>query len=165
MEGGEMEDLNNYGHHHPLLLLSNKKQLITNQRGLVADCSRCEKKVSVRCFRYAEDCGFYLHKVCADAPFELNHPFHHNHPLILIQKSPYSSGEYICHFFDKTGEKFVYHCSCGLDFHIKCDLFTFDIAQNNLKELQHVALEDPLISAKKDDEQLDDVSEGAFGSQ
>ncbi|KAE8702962.1 Ubiquitin carboxyl-terminal hydrolase family protein [Hibiscus syriacus] len=151
-----MEGLNNYGHHHPLVRL-NEEQLVTNQSGLVADCSRCGEKVSAPCFRCAEDCGFYLHKVCADSPLEINHPFHHNHPLLLMQNAPYRLGGWVCHFCDKEGEKFVYHCSCGSDFHIKCALFTFNIAQNNLEELQHVSLEDPLISTKKDDEQLDDV--------
>ncbi|XP_039001881.1 uncharacterized protein LOC120128220 [Hibiscus syriacus] len=141
-----MEVSKNYGHQHPLVLL-NEEQLITHQSGVIADCSRCGEKVSAPCFRCAEDCGFYLHKVCADAPLELNHPFHRNHPLLLMQKAPY---RWICDFCDGMGEKFVYHCSCGLDLHIKCALFTFNIAQNNLKALEHVALEDPLISTKID---------------
>ncbi|KAE8702969.1 hypothetical protein F3Y22_tig00110478pilonHSYRG00133 [Hibiscus syriacus] len=77
-----MEDSNNYGHRHPLVLL-NEDQLISSPSGVVAVCSSCREKVSAPCFRCAEDCGSYLHK--------------------------------------------------------------------------HVALEDPLISTKKDDEQLDDV--------
>ncbi|MBA0681318.1 hypothetical protein Goari_023133, partial [Gossypium aridum] len=78
----------NYGHRHPLLLL-NEDQLI------VARCSRCGEEVSTPCFSCAQNCGFYLHKVCAEAPLELNHPFHHNHPLVLMQNAPYI---YICTF-------------------------------------------------------------------
>ncbi|PPR97513.1 hypothetical protein GOBAR_AA23160 [Gossypium barbadense] len=135
----------NYGHRHPLLLLLNEDQRI------VANCSRCGEKVSTPCFSCAQDCGFYLHKVCAEAPLELNHPFHLDHPLLLMQNAPYSSGEYICDFCDKEDDKFVYHCSCGLDFHIKCALFTFNIAENNLKELEHVALLLPSISTEYGD--------------
>nr|KJB27744.1 hypothetical protein B456_005G007300 [Gossypium raimondii] len=131
-----MEGSNNYGHQHPLLLILNQDQLLN-----VAKCSRCRDKVSTPCFGCAEDCGFYLHKVCAEAPLELNHPFHPHHPLLLMQNAPYPGG-YICNFCNKSGRKSVYRCStCELDFHIKCALFTFNIAENNLKELDHVALQ------------------------
>ncbi|KAK5841190.1 uncharacterized protein LOC108475377 [Gossypium arboreum] len=156
-----MGESNNYGHQHPLLLIFNQDQLIHNQSG-VTDCSRCGEKVSAPCFCCAEHCGFYLHKVCADAPLELNHPFHHNHPLLLLQEPPSSYTRCICDFCDKTCEKFIYHCSCGLDFHIKCALFTFNIAENNLKELEHVALQHPLISTENGDEKLKDAAE-CFG--
>ncbi|MFQ6627767.1 hypothetical protein Gotur_006665, partial [Gossypium turneri] len=132
----KMEGSNNYGHQHPLLLILNEDRLLN-----VAKCSRCREKVSTPCFSCAEDCGFYLHKVCAEAPLELNHPFHPDHPLLLMQNAPYSGG-YICNFCRKGGNEFVYHCSCNFDFHIKCALFTFNIAENNLKELEHVALQD-----------------------
>ncbi|KAB2092106.1 hypothetical protein ES319_A02G006200v1 [Gossypium barbadense] len=128
---------NNYGHQHPLLLFVNEDQLLN-----VAKCSRCGEKVSIPCFSCAEDCvGFYLHKVCAEAPLELNHPFHPDHPLLLMQDAPYSGG-YDCKFCGKYGNEFVYHCSCEFDFHVKCALFTFNIAENNLKVLEHVALQD-----------------------
>ncbi|XP_052882311.1 uncharacterized protein LOC108462567 [Gossypium arboreum] len=157
-----MQESNNYGHQHPLLLVLNQEQLIHSQSG-VTDCSRCGEKVSAPCFCCAEHCGFYLHKVCAGAPLELNHPFHPHHPLLLMQNAPYTSaGEYACDFCDKDDNKFVYHCSCGLDFHIKCALFTFNIAENNLKELEHVALQYPLISTENGDEELEDVAK-CFG--
>ncbi|XP_052483863.1 uncharacterized protein LOC105796405 isoform X2 [Gossypium raimondii] len=136
-----MEESNNYGHQHPLLLILDQDQLIHNQSG-VTHCSRCGEEVSAPCFCCVEHCGFYLHKACGDAPLELNHPFHPHHPLLLMKNAPYSNGVYACDFCDKEDNKFVYHCSCGLDFHIKCALFTFNIAENNLKELDHVALQD-----------------------
>ncbi|XP_052484319.1 uncharacterized protein LOC105796403 [Gossypium raimondii] len=150
------------GHQYPLLLMLNQEQLIDNQGG-VTDCSRCGEKVSAPCFYCAEHCGFYLHKVCAEAPLELHHPFHLNHPLLLMQKSPHLSGAYFCTFCHEFGDKSVYHCSsCELDFHIKCALFTLNIAENNLKELEHVALHDPLISTENGDKKLKDVSK-CFG--
>ncbi|KAK5841299.1 hypothetical protein PVK06_010208 [Gossypium arboreum] len=152
-EEGEMEESLNYGHQHPLLLMLNEDQLM-----IAANCSRCAGKVSIPCFSCAEGCGFYLHKVCAEAPLELNHPFHHDHPLLLMHRSlliknpGYLSG-YLCDFCNKGGNEFVYHCSCNLDFHIECALFTFNIAENNLKELEHVALQD---------EELEDYTEGSL---
>ncbi|XP_017632608.1 uncharacterized protein LOC108475124 [Gossypium arboreum] len=153
-----MEDSNNYGHQHPLLLILNQDQMIHNQSG-VTDCSRCGEKVSAPCFCCAEHCGFYLHKVCADAPLELNHPFY---PLVLLQEPPSSYTRCVCDFCDEICEKFIYHCSCELDFHIKCALFTFNIAENNLKELEHVALQHPLIPTENGDEKLKDISK-CFG--
>ncbi|KAB2046899.1 hypothetical protein ES319_A13G008600v1 [Gossypium barbadense] len=146
-----MEELKNYGHQHPLLML-NEEQLICNGNGNgVVDCSRCGENLSAPCFSCVECCGFYLHKSCAEAPVELNHPFHRHHPLLLLQNPPYTSDtRCVCDFCDETCEKFIYHCSCGLDFHIKCALFTFNIAERNLKELEHVALEDPSFSSKND---------------
>ncbi|TYI91774.1 hypothetical protein E1A91_D02G017500v1 [Gossypium mustelinum] len=136
-----MEEPLNYGHQHPLLLL-NEDQLI------VADCSRCGEKVSTPCFSC---CAEACERVCAEAPLELNHHFHPHHPLLLMQNTPYLNGVYICDFCGKKDDNFVYHCSCGLDFHIKCALFTFNIAENNLKELEHVALQHPLISTENGD--------------
>ncbi|KAK8315932.1 hypothetical protein V6Z12_A13G006900 [Gossypium hirsutum] len=107
-----MEELKNHGHQHPLLML-NEEQLIGNGNGVV-DCSRCGEKVSAPCFSCVECCGFYLHKTCAEAPLELNHPFHRHHPLLLLQNPPYTSGT------------------------------------RNLKELEHVAHEDPSFSSKND---------------
>ncbi|PPS14980.1 hypothetical protein GOBAR_AA05576 [Gossypium barbadense] len=104
-----MEELKYYGHQHPLLML-NEEQLIDNGNGIV-DCSRCGEKVSAPCFSCVECCGCYLHKTCAEAPLELNHPFHRHHPLVLLQNPPSS--------------------------------YT-----RNLKELEHVALEDPSFSSK-----------------
>ncbi|KAH1030400.1 hypothetical protein J1N35_042574 [Gossypium stocksii] len=148
-----MEELKYYGHQHPLLML-NEERLIGNGNGVV-DCSRCGEKVPAPCFSCVECCGFYLHKTCAEAPLELNHPFHRQHPLLLLRNPPYTSyGRCVCDFCYETCEKFIYHCSCGLDFHIKCALFTFNIAESNLKELEHVALEDPSFSSKNDDGNL-----------
>ncbi|TYH32720.1 hypothetical protein ES332_D13G009100v1 [Gossypium tomentosum] len=142
-----MEELKNYGHQHPLLML-NEEQLLGNGNGVV-DCSRCGEKMSAPCFSCVKCCGFYLHKTCAQAPLELNHPFHRHHPLLLLQNPPYTPYTWcVCDFCNEACEKFIYHCSCGLDFHIKCALFTFNIAERNLKELEHVALEDPSFSSK-----------------
>ncbi|KAG8499931.1 hypothetical protein CXB51_006602 [Gossypium anomalum] len=57
----------------------------------------------------------------------------------------------ICNFCYEICKKFVYHCSCDFDLHIKRALFTLNMAENNLKELEHVALQDPLISNENGD--------------
>ncbi|XVF84436.1 hypothetical protein PTKIN_Ptkin17bG0036700 [Pterospermum kingtungense] len=139
-----MEEAQNFGHEHPLLLLNTEAQ-ISNRRGKTC-CSRCGEKVSAPGFSCVK-CRFYLHKKCAEAPLELNHPFYRNHPLLLLENPPYSAS---CDFCCDDCKCFVYHCSCGLDFHIKCALFTYNIAKKKFKELENVAHEDPLISIEND---------------
>ncbi|KAL4273348.1 hypothetical protein GQ457_13G028430 [Hibiscus cannabinus] len=151
-----MEESNNYGHQHPLLLL--KEHLISNQNGVVALCSRCGDKVSSPSFGCAEECGFYLHKVCAEAPSELNHPFHRDHPLVMKDLAYYKSRFWHCKFCGKHGDKLIYNCSCGLAFHIKCAVFTFNMAQTNFKELEHVPLADPLVYVGNEDKEVDEVA-------
>ncbi|XVF65670.1 hypothetical protein PTKIN_Ptkin09bG0268300 [Pterospermum kingtungense] len=146
----EQEEVIPKFHQHPLQLLLNDEQMSSNQ-SRVGDCWGCGEKVSAPCFSCVE-CGFYIHQKCAEAPFEIHHPFHLDHPL-LLQKIPFycdDGDQCICHFCDKTCERFVYHCSCGLNFHIKCVLFTYD----KLKELEHVTLKDLLISPEKNGEEL-----------
>ncbi|XVF37804.1 hypothetical protein REPUB_Repub20aG0042400 [Reevesia pubescens] len=146
----EIFKANDFVHQHPLLL--NEEQISNGSEE--AECSRCGERVSAPSSGCLE-CEFYVHKKCAEAPLEIKHPYHRDHPLLLLQKSPYTgSGWCICDFCDKECKRFLYHCSCGLDLHIKCALFTNNIALKNLKELEHVALEDPLLSTENDGEDL-----------
>ncbi|XVF37817.1 hypothetical protein REPUB_Repub20aG0043500 [Reevesia pubescens] len=137
----------NFEHEHPLLPLNEKQISIGSWK---TNCSRCWERVSAPSFGCLE-CEFYVHKKCAEVPLEINHPFHRDHPLLLLQNPPYSAS---CDFCDEHCERFVYHCSCKLDLHIKCALFTYNIAEKNLKELEHVAHEDPLVSTENDGEEL-----------
>ncbi|XP_021291241.1 uncharacterized protein LOC110421863 [Herrania umbratica] len=147
-----MSESENFGHQHPLVF--NEKQSNQSEE---AYCSRCGEEVSLSAPSFScVECGFHLHKKCGEAPSEINHPFHRNHPLLLLQYPPYAQGVHcICNFCSKTCKAFIYHCSCGLDFHITCALFTYNIAQKNFEELQHVALEDPLVSTGNDGEELE----------
>ncbi|XP_022761007.1 uncharacterized protein LOC111307253 [Durio zibethinus] len=148
-----------FGHEHSLVLLNEEQISNASEK---AKCSMCGEKVSAPSFG-CFGCRFYLHKKCAEAPLEINHPFHRDHPLALLQSPPSSYTWCVCYFCNKTCKRFVYHCSCKLDFHIKCALFTYNIAEKNLRELEHVALEDPPISTESDiGEELKDVSK-CFG--
>ncbi|KAL4273820.1 hypothetical protein GQ457_13G028450 [Hibiscus cannabinus] len=140
-----MEESNNYGHRHPLVLLK-ENRLIRHR--FESRCNRCESHVSAPCFSCAEGCRFYLHKVCAEAPLELSHPFHPPHPLLLLMeyRSFDLSGSNHCNYCGGTCWGFIYRCSCHLRLHIRCALFTFNIAQNSFKEL-----EDPSIPTKDED--------------
>ncbi|OMO93959.1 Zinc finger, PHD-type [Corchorus olitorius] len=96
------------GHEHPLIF-NNQSEAKDNQseaKAAAVKCSRCGEAImfgpSFRCA--AAECGFYVHKQCAEAPSEMNHPFHCDHPLCLLPNSPYRSKLYICNF---CGEKAI----------------------------------------------------------
>ncbi|XVF62918.1 hypothetical protein PTKIN_Ptkin09bG0047300 [Pterospermum kingtungense] len=129
-----------FGHSHPLVF--NESDQSNPNPIQESNCARCGEVMSDPSFRCAE-CEFYLHKKCAEAPSRIHHPFHRtDHPLVLLQKPPYSAS---CNFWDQKCELFLYHCSCNLDFHIKCALFSLDIAENRLGDL---SIKDPLTSTE-----------------
>ncbi|TYJ41983.1 hypothetical protein E1A91_A03G057400v1 [Gossypium mustelinum] len=61
----------------------------------------------------------------------LNHPFHPQHLLTLLPKSPYK-GRWSCDFCRRRPSSgFVYHCDpCKFDLHINCALLQSSIAPN-----------------------------------
>ncbi|XP_022746847.1 uncharacterized protein LOC111296685 [Durio zibethinus] len=135
-------ELQHFSHKHPLVFVEER-----SHESDKVYCSGCGELVIGPSFSCTE-CGFYLDKQCAEAPREMNHPFHRNHSLNLLVSAPYKDGAFICDFCDKMGERFVYHCSCGLDFHIKCALFSYNIAEKRIAEFQHIPRIDPLISTE-----------------
>ncbi|XVF83592.1 hypothetical protein PTKIN_Ptkin16aG0501600 [Pterospermum kingtungense] len=141
-------ELQHFSHQHPLLF--NEEQSLESEK---VYCSGCGEVVSGPSFSCLE-CGLYLDEQCAEAPSEMNHPFHRNHSLSLLIRSPYGGGQFICDFCNKLDERFVYHCSCGLDFHIKCALFSYNIAEKNVDHLQHIAYKDPSISPENLSQEL-----------
>ncbi|XP_017984462.1 PREDICTED: uncharacterized protein LOC108663694 [Theobroma cacao] len=146
-----MELLQHFSHEHPLIF--NEEQGHESEEQ--AYCSGCGELVSGPSFSCVE-CGFYLDKKCAEAPSQLNHPFHHNHSLNLLASSPYDASlSVICDFCDEICDRFVYHCSCELDLHIKCALFSYNIAEKRIGEIQQISTMDPLISKENGDEELE----------
>ncbi|XVF83594.1 hypothetical protein PTKIN_Ptkin16aG0501800 [Pterospermum kingtungense] len=141
-------ELQHFSHQHPLVF--NEEQSHESEK---VYCSGCGEVVSGPSFSCLE-CGLYLDEQCAEAPSEMNHPFHRNHSLSLLVRSPYGGGQFICDFCNKLDERFVYHCYCGLDFHIKCALFSYNIAEKNVDHLQHIAYEDPSISPENLSQEL-----------
>ncbi|XVF83476.1 hypothetical protein PTKIN_Ptkin16aG0490800 [Pterospermum kingtungense] len=121
-------ELQHFSHQHPLVFFEE-----TSLEHKKVFCSGCGEMVSGATFNCVE-CAFHLHKQCAEAPSEMNHPFHQNHGINLLVSSPYPQfGDIICDFCGQTCENFVYHCSCGLDLHIKCALFSYNIAEKGIE--------------------------------
>ncbi|PPD70861.1 hypothetical protein GOBAR_DD32256 [Gossypium barbadense] len=136
-----------FGHQHPVEF----KDVLSDETK-EAICLRCGEMVFGSSFSCME-CEFYLHKKCAEAPSKIDHPFHRNHPLVLLPEPSYKGC--LCHFCGKTCEKSVYHCSCKLDFHVKCALFPLNMAEKKLEELKHVTIKVPLLFTEDDNKELE----------
>ncbi|XVF83598.1 hypothetical protein PTKIN_Ptkin16aG0502200 [Pterospermum kingtungense] len=117
-----------------------------------AYCSGCGEEVSAPYFSCME-CGFHLDQNCAKAPPEMNHPFHRKHCLKLQAISPSDEGEYFCDLCVEDCENFVYQCSCDLFLHIKCALFSYNMAEKRIgDQLRHITY--PSISSENHPEEL-----------
>ncbi|XP_021295372.1 uncharacterized protein LOC110424965 [Herrania umbratica] len=139
-----MELLQHVSHEHPLIF--NEEQSHESEKQPY--CSGCGELVSGPNFSCAE-CGFYLDKKCAEAPFKINHPFHRTHSFELLVSALKKN---FCDFCFKSCEKFVYRCSyCDIDLHIKCALFLSNIAEKRIGELQQIA---HMISTENGNEKL-----------
>ncbi|TYH82193.1 hypothetical protein ES332_D02G041800v1 [Gossypium tomentosum] len=91
-------EIQHFSHHHPLVFIQ-----AHSAASKAALCLGCEKPG------------------CAElelAP-KIQHPFHPEHPLTLLPKSPYSGGITACSFCGTNFEGFVYNCfDCEFDLHI-----------------------------------------------
>ncbi|MFQ6655432.1 hypothetical protein Gotur_025988 [Gossypium turneri] len=143
-----MEVLPHFSHAHPLVFNDGR-----SHESEEVYCCACGELVSGPRFSCV-DCGFHLDKNCAEAPVEVNHPFHRKHNLKLMTSSPYVEGNPICDFCNNICEKFVYHCSCNLDFHIKCAFLSNKFLVKNTRELVH---QDKPISSECHSQELKKV--------
>ncbi|XWS07802.1 hypothetical protein CRYUN_Cryun41cG0022100 [Craigia yunnanensis] len=138
-------ELQHFSHNHHLVFIEEPSH--ESEKAYI--CSGCGEVISGPRFSCVK-CGFHLDENCAKAPSEINHPFHRNHSLNLLASSPYAEGMPICNFCDKDCENFVYHCSCNLVLHIKCALFSLNIAEKKIgDQLQHISDKEPSISSEE----------------
>ncbi|TYG51625.1 hypothetical protein ES288_D10G273800v1 [Gossypium darwinii] len=147
-----MELHHHFSHEHPLEFIEEH-----NLKSEKANCSGCGEKVSGPSYSCTE-CEFYLDKKCFEASPEVNHPFHPNHSLKLLASPPYIRLWAICAFCDRRCENFVYHCSCKLDLHVKCALFSKTIAENKIGELEGVSQKDLLVSSENGSKELEETN-------
>ncbi|XVF83500.1 hypothetical protein PTKIN_Ptkin16aG0493400 [Pterospermum kingtungense] len=100
-------ELNHFSHEHPLVFFEEQR----NENEKVY-CSGCGERLSGPTFSCVE-CRFHLHKQCAEAPSQMNHPFHLNHSLSLLKSHPYKE--------DVNSKHGGYYCSvCNYVAHVNC---------------------------------------------
>ncbi|GLT43290.1 hypothetical protein SLA2020_172520 [Shorea laevis] len=126
-----MEKIDHFSHPHPLLLVDqepgdhgSRKGFCyrCNEAALEGYCYKCRKAAKGYCSGCEEElegssygcgeCGFFLHKKCAELPLKVNHPTHRKHPLMLLAKPPSHQEKCSCNLCGKSSkEGFVYYCS------------------------------------------------------
>ncbi|XWS47411.1 hypothetical protein CRYUN_Cryun14cG0149900 [Craigia yunnanensis] len=107
-----MELQQHISHTHPLVFNEDRSHQSDHDTFY---CSGCEEQVLGPCFS-CSDCGFYLHKKCAEAPMEIDdHPFHLHHPLILRLPSVHDKKETVyCNFCrKKDNHNQLKHVECS----------------------------------------------------
>ncbi|KAL4289510.1 hypothetical protein GQ457_14G012840 [Hibiscus cannabinus] len=98
-------ELQHFSHQHPLVLVESDKPY----------CSGCGELISGPSFGCA-DCGFWLDKVCAEAPVKIYHPFH-GKDMIELVVSPRSGIFAVKNVAILQSMKVAFHCHPSLGFH------------------------------------------------
>ncbi|MBA0725728.1 hypothetical protein Golax_022290, partial [Gossypium laxum] len=109
-----MEVLPHFSHVHPLVFNDGR-----SHESEEVYCCACGELVSSPRFSCV-DCGFHLDKNCAEAPVEMNHPFHRQHNLKLMTSSPYVEAcheevNMACGSYNCSKCKFIIHVNCALE--------------------------------------------------
>ncbi|OMP04191.1 C1-like protein [Corchorus olitorius] len=94
-ERESMKQLKDVFHEHHQPLVFNKEPW---DQSKFTRCSACKNPLSGESYNCAECDEFYLHKRCAEAPFEINH-LHRKHDHLTLQSSiiERSEGRYVSH--------------------------------------------------------------------
>lgn len=107
----QVEDMKKkfFGHDHALTRSVKKEK-----EGVV--CSACEKRCTGLIYA-CDDCGFFLHKGCAELPQEHRHFFHPDHKLTLQR----SYSEVCCYACEKKCRGFTFSCGkCNFHLDVRC---------------------------------------------
>ncbi|XP_007010039.2 PREDICTED: uncharacterized protein LOC18586528 [Theobroma cacao] len=144
-----MENIRHFSHPHELVFNDEEQSDQSEVR-----CSACLESLLGRPSFGCEECEFYLHKKCAEAPLEISHsPFHRKHPTLTLALTSLS-----CDMCEEDRLMFNYCCtSCLASLDIKCALRLHNIDED-FCELKYVSHEHPLafIANPKDELQKAD---------
>uniref|UniRef100_A0A5B7A6T8 Phorbol-ester/DAG-type domain-containing protein n=1 Tax=Davidia involucrata TaxID=16924 RepID=A0A5B7A6T8_DAVIN len=102
-------------HPHPLIICDK------NQKYSPVLCSACDlpmQDLIYVCF----ECKCLLHESCTqNFPEEIEHPFHPQHPLVLLPRAPYPNRRFGCNACRRGSRGFTYNCSqCQFDLDVHC---------------------------------------------
>ncbi|XP_052118772.1 uncharacterized protein LOC107492886 [Arachis duranensis] len=105
-----------FGHNHLLTLIEELSLEFADKL-----CDGCVQAIAAPpLYSCSENCGFLLHKSCAELPRTKQHRFH-PHPLTLHSKAPSYDGIYRCDSCKSLSNGFVYRCDeCQFDLDVRC---------------------------------------------
>ncbi|KAL3533943.1 hypothetical protein ACH5RR_007464 [Cinchona calisaya] len=126
-------EINHFSHEHHLALST------LNDIDGFEICEGCIRPISSSLFYSCKDCSFFIHKCCAELPSKIQHPFHSEHPLILLHKATNEFANlFSCNACQSTSNGFAYGCA-SCDFYL--DVFCSFLSDS----LLHEAHQHPLI--------------------
>ncbi|KAK3023708.1 hypothetical protein RJ639_042718 [Escallonia herrerae] len=139
-------ELNHISHDHPLILFDVQTEESESYPGKNFKnddilCEACVKPV-ISPFYKCSLCNFVLHKCCAELPTKLQHPFHPQHQLILLGKSPKWWGLFLCDGCGHFCNGFSFGC-------VDCEYY-LDVSCGSLPStITHEAHRDHLLHFKE----------------
>ncbi|XP_017976595.1 PREDICTED: uncharacterized protein LOC18599046 [Theobroma cacao] len=151
---GKFLKLEYFCHKHPLTFFEMHKNEIKDP------CSACGKLLSGPIYSCI-DCGFHLHKTCAQLPLKFGHPFHcFCEDLLVLQAEWLNPSQATCSFCNSGLRGLIYHCvSCKFNLHITCALL---LPLNTEKTLviQHFSHVHQLIFVEKHGDEVNGSCRG-----
>ncbi|XVF42392.1 hypothetical protein PTKIN_Ptkin01aG0358500 [Pterospermum kingtungense] len=112
-EPGETQgEIEYWYHQHPLIL---KEVIGIDDKFL---CKACNVEISDQAYVCGrETCRYYLHKRCAELPYEVLHS--PDHPLILLNRS--TEQNFVCDICRHVSQGYMYHCFlCNFNLDLNC---------------------------------------------
>ncbi|KAK9275858.1 hypothetical protein L1049_023131 [Liquidambar formosana] len=113
-------EIQHFSHDHPLTLQKNKKKKKKNKE--VDYCDGCFLPISGDPIYGCSQCeDFILHKSCIELPQQIRHPFHPQHPLILLRERFPDVAKRCCDACGQPCFGFIFQCvACGFDLDVHC---------------------------------------------
>lgn len=122
---GYPHQIHHLSHHHPLTLRDMKV-------GETKHCKGCFERISKQAYN-CSDCGFQLHKSCADLPNKISHPSHPTHSLTLLYKHPIED-TFNCHHCKKTKPGFTLCCvQCNIYLDVHCAFSRIEVITEEVR--------------------------------
>lgn len=136
-----------FSHPHILKPIVHPPQTLT--------CNACDQlSITSDNFYGCNNCQYFLHENCLNAPRFLHHSSHPSHHLTLLPVPTYSNRSYTCKACGSAGNGCSFSCACcDFDIHMQCALLP-----QNLFLAQHHHHELELIFESPFDDDADDES-------
>ncbi|KAG2664380.1 hypothetical protein I3760_16G079600 [Carya illinoinensis] len=105
-----------FSHEHDLELI--------DKHGIDKKCDGCVRSIFPPFYTFVQ-CGFFLHKSCVELPRKIPHSLH-EHPLMLLPRSPYTNNLFLCYTCHCMCNGFIYHCDkCDFLLNVQCSLLSY----------------------------------------
>ncbi|XP_028056383.1 uncharacterized protein LOC114260454 isoform X1 [Camellia sinensis] len=118
-------------HPHPFILCHKDQNLIYK-------CTCCDLVINEDCVYVCLQCKGLLHNSCLELPWEIKHPFHSSHPLVLRSRPGSYDREFICSVCCQRRHGFAYHCfKCKFVVDVHCACLIPEHGHTHIEQFKH----------------------------